>query len=95
MISGDLANRGTPDNYNSKSIIVCDAMIKVSLTACGVAFGFLALAACDVKAGPAGDPAPRNAVIYGEQPKGDQGISGRCAKIVNPAERRKCIQTSG
>jgi hypothetical protein len=92
---GDLANRGTPDNYKPNCIIVCDAMIKVSLTACGLAFGFLALAACDVRAGPVGNPAPQGAIIYGEQPKGDQGISGRCAKIVNPAERRKCILTSG
>jgi len=70
-------------------------MMKAVLTASCVTFGMLALAACDVKADPAADPFVENAIIYGEQPKGDQGVSGRCAKIVNPAERRKCIQSSG
>jgi hypothetical protein len=70
-------------------------MMKTAPFACCVTLGVLALAACDVKASPVGDPFAQNSVIYGEQPKGDQGVSGRCAKIVNPAERRKCIQTSG
>lgn len=70
-------------------------MMKAVLTAGCVTFGVLALAGCDVKASPAADPFSGNAIIYGEQPKGDQGVSGRCAKIVNPAERRKCIQSSG
>ena len=68
-----------------------DVMIKVSM----FVFGLLALAACDVKAAPAGDALAQTSSIYAEQPKGDQGLSSRCAKIANPAERRKCIQTSG
>lgn len=68
-----------------------DAMIKASMFACGL----LALAACDVKAAPAGAAVAQNSLIYAEEPKGDQGVSSRCAKIANPAERRKCIQTSG
>ena len=58
-------------------------------------FALFVLAACDVKAGAATDPFANASIVYGEQPKGDQGVSSRCAKIVNPAERRKCIQTSG
>ncbi len=65
-----------------------DAMIKISM----FAVGLLALAACDVKAA---EPFAQAATIYAEQPKEDQGVSSRCAKIANPAERRKCIQTSG
>ena len=66
-------------------------MFKVLL----IAFGLFALAACDVKARPVDESVAQNSVIHGEQPKGDQGVPGRCAKIVNPAERRKCIQSSG
>ncbi|MCD6073431.1 MAG: hypothetical protein K0Q70_314 [Rhodospirillales bacterium] len=69
--------------------------MKIAPLACYVTLGLFALAACDVKATPVDDPFAQSSVIYGEQPKGDQGVSGRCAKIVNPAERRKCIQTSG
>jgi len=68
-----------------------DAMIKISV----FAVGLFALAACDAKASPLADPLAHGSLIFGEQPKGDQGVSSRCAKIVNPAERRKCIQGSG
>ena len=66
-------------------------MIRTSL----FAVGLLALAACDVKAAPTSNSAAHDSMIYAEQPKDDQGVSGRCAKIANPAERRKCMQSSG
>ena len=60
-----------------------------------VTVGLVALAAWDVKAAPGGSFAAPGSMIYAEQPKDDQGVSGRCAKIANPAERRKCMQSSG
>lgn len=73
-------------------------MVKAMKTvrlACCMTLGLLALAACDVKAAPSGDAAAQASSIYADEPKGDQGVSSRCAKIANPAERRKCILTSG
>jgi hypothetical protein len=74
------------------------AMTKMSLIACCVMMG-CGLAACDANAVSQGigsnDPAVSRTMIYGEQPKGDQGVSSRCAAIVNPAERRRCIQSGG
>ena len=69
-------------------------MSGVRISGC-LMFALFVLTACDVKAAVATDPFAAASVVYGEQPKGDQGVSSRCAKIVNPAERRKCIQTSG
>jgi len=74
------------------------AMLKMPLISCCVMMMGSALAACDtseVSQGAGSSEPAAFRMIYGEQPKGDQGVSSRCAAIVNPAERRRCIQSGG